>query len=149
MRWACTKFRYACVGGGSNLHKSPHRLPRSLIANPQRFREGSMSATGPVIPAGITSTDPPRASATNRPSAASHREVDGTPRSSATVVQQSQSLIVFVAGLPVLPFFFGVIATTHFPFDASLILQDALRFLTVQEPRIIFDVFVVLVARIV
>ncbi len=56
--------------------------------------------------------------------------------------------MIFVAGLPVLSFFFGVIATRHFPFDGSLILQDALPLLTEHEPRTIFDALVVLVALI-
>ncbi len=47
--------------------------------------------------------------------------------------------MIFVAGFPVLPFFFGVIATIHFPFDASLILQDADPAFTFLESRVVFE----------
>jgi hypothetical protein len=47
-------------------------------------------------------------------------------------------LKVFLAGLPTLPFFFGVIATNHVPFAGILIVHIALPDLTLHEPRTVF-----------
>ncbi len=47
--------------------------------------------------------------------------------------------MIFVAGLPVLPFFFGVIATTHLPFEGVLIVHDAVPAFTLLKSRVVFD----------
>ena len=53
-----------------------------------------------------------------------------------------------MAGLPTLPFFFGVMATTHLPFAGILIVHIALPALTVHEPRTVFAALATVVALI-